>query len=82
MKSETTPKIITPKIKEYYKDISEAIPVYVYVHPASGMKCNNCFPNVSSLLEQIGGRQVNGWLSGNLQMCIYTLKLTLYGKTI
>ena len=61
MKSETTPTIFTPKIKEYCKCISDALPVYVDVHPAPGMKCDNCFPNVSSLVEQIGGKQVNGW---------------------
>ena len=61
MKNETTPTIITPKIKEYCKDISDVTPLYVYVHPAPGMEFNNCFPNVSSLVKQIGGKQVNGW---------------------
>ena len=61
MKSETTPTVLTPKIKEYCKCISDATPVYVDVHPALGMNFNNCFPNVSSLVEQIGGKQVNGW---------------------
>ena len=61
MLKETTPMAITPEIVNLCKSISEDVPLYVRVDPAPGMTYQNCFPNVASLVEQVGGKQVNGW---------------------
>ncbi len=61
MRKETTPMEITTQIRNYCMEISDSAPVYVIVSPAPGMTPQNCFQNVSSLVEQVGGKQVNGW---------------------
>lgn len=62
MRRETTPPAITPAIIDFCKELSDATPVYISVHPAPEMKINDCFRNVSKLVEQVGGKQVNGWV--------------------
>ena len=62
MKNETTPPVITPEIRRFCKEISDAEPSYVVVAPAPGMAIQNCFVNVSSIVDQVGGAQVNGWV--------------------
>ena len=52
---ETTPATITPDIKRICSLVSENEPLYVSIHPAPGMSPQNCFPNVASLVEQVGG---------------------------
>ena len=61
MRVETTPPEITEEIIDFCKGISTESLKYVVVHPAPGMLPMHCFDNVSDIVEQAGGKQVNGW---------------------
>ena len=34
---------------------------FVEVYPFQGMQINECFPNVKSVVEKLGGTTINGW---------------------
>lgn len=62
MRHETTPDKLTESIIELGKKLKMNVePVYIPVVPAQGCLINECFPNVESMVQQHGGRQINGW---------------------
>mgnify|MGYP001632437029 CR=1 FL=1 len=62
MANETTPSVITEEIKHLCGTIQPStIPFFVEVYPFQGMQINECFPNVKSVVEKLGGTTINGW---------------------
>ena len=65
----TTPRIITPQIKELCQSISEYEPVYVEVKADPKSLINECFPNVNAHIKEYGGQSVLGkciWQRANV----------------
>lgn len=56
----TTPRIITPQIKELCQSISEYEPVYVEVNADPRSLINEYFPNVDAHIKEYGGQSVLG----------------------
>jgi hypothetical protein len=57
----TTPRVITPEIRELCRSISEHEPVFVAVNVDPGSLINECFHNVDTYIEKHGGQRVLGW---------------------
>lgn len=57
----TTPRIITPEIRELCRSISEYEPEYVTVNAAPKSLVNECFQNVDTFVKEHGGQRVLGW---------------------
>lgn len=56
-----TPHLITPKIRELCRFISEHEPVFVTVIDESSSIINECFQNVDTYIKEHGGQRVLGW---------------------
>lgn len=63
MPKETTPKMVTDAINSFCHSIRQTgNPFYVQVYPFDGMLINECFPNVNSVVNTLGGKSVTGWV--------------------
>lgn len=63
MQRETTPRIITPAIKNLCNDIvMNSTPIKVPVIPDAGALPQECFLNVQSVVSNKGGLCINGWI--------------------
>lgn len=56
----TTPRVITPEIRELCRSISEHEPVFVAVNVDRGSLINECFHNIDTYIEKYGGQRVIG----------------------
>lgn len=75
MKRETTPEKITDKVMELCnRTVSGAVPVYVPVEAAGWSQPHECFPNVRRMVQEQGGRQVNGWAVWQWANIVVTLE--------
>lgn len=62
MKRETTPSRVTGKITELCRGIvADADPIYLPVAPQEWSLPSECFPNVQRMIQEQGGKQINGW---------------------
>lgn len=62
MKRETTPSKVTDKIMELCGGIvADMRPVYIPVSVMEWSLPNECFPNVQRMVQEHGGKQINGW---------------------
>lgn len=65
----TTPRVITPEIRDLCRSISEHEPVFVAVNVDPGSLINECFHNVDTYIEKHGGQRVLGrsiWQRANV----------------
>lgn len=56
----TTPRVITPEIRELCRTISEHEPAFVAVNVDSGSLINECFHNIDTYIEKHGGQRILG----------------------
>ncbi|MEG6512513.1 SEC-C metal-binding domain-containing protein [Desulforamulus ruminis] len=56
----TTPRVITPEIRELCRSISEHEPAFVAVNVDPDSLINECFHNVDTYIEKHGGQRVLG----------------------
>ena len=62
MKRETTPSKVTDKIMELCVGIvADTDPVYIPVSVMEWSMPKECFPNVQRMVQEHGGKQINGW---------------------
>lgn len=57
----TTPRVITPQIRELCQSISEYEPMFVPVVTEPGSLINECFHNVDTYIEKHCGQRILGW---------------------
>lgn len=63
MSNETTPKCITNAILNLCHTLRPSEdPILVPAYPFDNMRINQCFHNVSSVVDIIGGRLITGWV--------------------
>lgn len=63
MKRETTPDKVTDKVMELCcRIVPDADPVYLPVVTQEWSLPSECFPNVQRMVQEQGGKQVNGWV--------------------
>lgn len=63
MQRETTPSQVTDKIMELCNGIvADTEPVYIPVEVKEWCLPGECFPNVQRMIQEQGGKQINGWV--------------------
>jgi hypothetical protein len=58
---ETTPKVITPLIKEFLRELKSQPPEYVQVVTSMGGRIGRCWENVGAVVRKNGGQRRYGW---------------------
>lgn len=61
MNNEQVPDVINSMVLDFCKNISKSEPRFVPVIPMEESKVDECFPNVSRIVETCGGRAEYGW---------------------